>query len=445
MVGLPSPESARAGRDPFADLIEPFQHRGIDLDLGRLQAALAELGHPERRFPAVQVAGTNGKGSICTLVSSALQRNGLRTGLYTSPHLLSWCERLQIDGRCIPERELRALLERLQPCGQRHRLTPFEWVTAAALVWFAEASVDLAVLEVGLGGRLDATTCHPERKVVGFASIGLDHREVLGPDLASIAAEKAGVLQAGGVAVSAPQPEAVAAVLQAAAERAGCDLRWVEPARQLDDGGLLADGLRWRPGLSGAVQLSNSAVALGMLRALQERGWPLADQAIADGFAAARWPGRLQPARWSGHGLLLDGAHNPPATIALRQELDRRATTTEAMDPNRALAGASRRFVLGMLANKQAPEMVRSLLRPGDQAWIVPVVDHSSWSLDDVRQACPELAGQLHAAGSTAEALDQIIAAGGGPDPAEPIVVAGSLYLLADLLRHPRLQSLAPP
>ena len=445
MVGLPSPESSSPGGDPFADLIEPFQHRGIDLDLGRLQTALAELGHPERRFPALQVAGTNGKGSICTLVASALQQGGLRTGLYTSPHLLSWCERLQIDSRCIPERELRTLLERLQPCGQRHRLTPFEWITAAALVWFAEASVDLAVLEVGLGGRLDATTCHPERKVVGFASIGLDHREVLGPDLASIAAEKAGVLQAGGVAISAPQPEAVAAVLKTAAARAGCDLRWVEPARQLEDGVLEADGLRWRPGLAGAVQRSNSAVALGMLRAVQERGWPLADQAIAEGFAAARWPGRLQQAQWGEHDLLLDGAHNPPATIALRQELDQRTASSEAIHPHRSQARSSRRFVLGMLANKQAPEMVRTLLRPADHAWIVPVVDHGSWSLDQLHQACPELAGQLHGAASTEDALDQITAAAAGSDPAEPIVVAGSLYLLADLLRHPRLKSLASP
>ena len=426
--------------DPFDDLIEPFHHRGIDLTLGRLQEALAELGHPERQFPAVQVAGTNGKGSICTLVASALKHAGLRTGLYTSPHLISWCERLRIDGRPIAEADLRTLLQRLKPWGQRHQLTPFEWITAAAFVHFAEAPVDLAVLEVGLGGRLDATSTHPLRPVIGFASIGLDHREVLGPDLASIAAEKAGVLSAGAVAISAPQPPEVAAVLTETAARVGSSLRWVKLACEEPDGRLSADGLSWWPGLPGGVQRANSAVALGMLRALQELGWPVADAAISAGFAAARWPGRLQPARWAGHRLLLDGAHNPPAAIALRAELDRRSA---ALPPEARAADERRCFVLGMLAGKQAPVMLQALLRLHDRCWIVPVAGHSSWSLEALRSACPELACQLHGAESTAAALDQILTDPLVPPDGGPIVVAGSLYLLADLLRHPRLQSLA--
>ena len=428
--------------DPFDDLIEPFHHRGIDLKLGRLQEALAELGHPERRFPAVQVAGTNGKGSICTLVASALKHAGLRTGLYTSPHLISWCERLRIDGTPIAEAELRRLLQRLQPWGQRHQLTPFEWITAAAFVHFAEAPVDLTVLEVGLGGRLDATSTHPQRPVIGFASIGLDHREVLGPDLASIAAEKAGVLSAGAVAISAPQPPEVAAVLTETAARVGSSLRWVEPAWEEPDGRLGADGLIWWPGLPGGVQRTNSAVALGMVRALQELGWPIPDAALSAGFAAARWPGRLQPARWAGHRLLLDGAHNPPAAIALRAELDRRSAALPP-DPEARAADERRCFVLGMLAGKQAPPMLQALLRPHDRCWIVPVAGHSSWSLEALRLACPDLACQLHGAESTAAALDQILTDPLAPSPEGPIVVAGSLYLLADLLRQPRLQSLA--
>ena len=426
-----------ASADPFADLIEPFQHRGIDLTLGRLDAALAELGHPERRFPAVQVAGTNGKGSICTLVASALRCAGWRTGLYTSPHLLSWCERLRINGEEIPSGDLRRLLEDLQACGQRHRLTPFEWITAAAFSHFAREEVDLAVLEVGLGGRLDATTCHPQRPVIGFASIGLDHREVLGADLASIATEKAGVLSAGAVAISAPQPPAVAEVLRETSRRIGCDLRWVEPARPGPGGELCADGLSWRPSLAGAVQHANSAVALGMLRALQELGWSVADQAIARGFAEAHWPGRLQPAGWRGQvgAILLDGAHNPPAAAALRAELDRRA----AAEPGRGCC-----FVLGMLANKQAPEMLRLLLRPRDRAWIVPVAGHASWEFGALLQACPEQAHQLQMAESGAVALERILDSGSDPPPGLPVVVAGSLYLLADLLADPRLQASDP-
>lgn len=440
-MALPADGPTAAGDpqrpDPFDDLIEPFQHRGIDLTLGRLQAALAELGHPDQRFAAVQVAGTNGKGSICTLVAAALCRAGYRTGLYTSPHLLSWCERLRIDDSPISPAAFRRLLERLQGCGLRHQLTPFEWITAAAFVHFAQAPVDLAVLEVGLGGRLDATTAHSRRPVIGFGSIGLDHREVLGPDLASIAAEKAGVLTAGAVAISAPQPPQVAEVLAAAAQRIGAELRWVEPAEPQPDGRLAADGLSWSPSLPGMVQRSNSAVALGMLRALREQGWAVHDPAIAAGFAAARWPGRLQPARWGGHDLLLDGAHNPPAAIALRAELDQRTAQGSPV-------ASAQTFVLGMLANKQAPEMLRALLRPRDRAWIVPVSGHASWDLQALRLACPDLAAQLLSAASVAEALDRIITRPPEVSAVGAVIVAGSLYLLADLLSDPRLETAEP-
>lgn len=443
MVLVPQPADGparcldAAAIDGFEDLFAPFAPRGIDLRLGRMQEALAALGHPDQRFLAVQVAGTNGKGSICTLVAAALSHAGHRTGLYTSPHLLSWCERLRIDGESIAPLALRRLLERLQACGLHHQLTPFEWITVAAFVHFAEAPVDLAVLEVGLGGRLDATTAHQQRPVIGFASIGLDHSEVLGPDLASIAAEKAGVLSAGALAISAPQPAAVAAVLTAEAQRVGAELRWVQPAEPLADGRLAADGLIWTPSLPGAVQRANSAVALGMLRALQQRGLALEDAQIAAAFGAAHWPGRLQPAQWSGQPVLLDGAHNPPAVIALRQELDQRAAACSAPDQGRC-------YVLGMLANKQAPVMLRALIRPQDRLWVVPVLGHSSWDLQGLQQACPELAGQMQAGATAQLALDQLLA---GPEPAAasaPVIVAGSLYLLADLFTDPRLEARAP-
>ncbi|HCA61072.1 MAG TPA: bifunctional folylpolyglutamate synthase/dihydrofolate synthase, partial [Synechococcales bacterium UBA8647] len=173
----------------LGDLLEPFSRRGIDLGLDRLHQALAAGGHPEQRFPAVQVAGTNGKGSICTALGAILQAAGLKAGLYRSPHLISWCERIAIGDQWITADKLRSLLQRWQSLGQQHQLTPFELLTAAAMDHFAAAQVDLAVLEVGLGGRLDATTCHPNRPVLGIANIGLDHREHLGSTLEAIATE----------------------------------------------------------------------------------------------------------------------------------------------------------------------------------------------------------------------------------------------------------------
>ncbi len=191
--------------DPFGDLIAPFSRRGVDLGLERLQNALAELGHPEQQFAAVQVAGTNGKGSISTMLERIATAAGLRTGLYTSPHLLSWCERIRLPDGLIGTEQLRAHLAGMQALALRHQLTPFELITAAAFVAFAEAGVELAVLEVGLGGRLDATTTHPNRQVLALAAIGMDHTEHLGSTLAAIAGEKAGVMHTGAIAVSGPQ------------------------------------------------------------------------------------------------------------------------------------------------------------------------------------------------------------------------------------------------
>ena len=393
--------------DNFADLIEPFSRRGVDLGLDRLQAALAELGNPESRFAAVQVAGTNGKGSICTLVHQALLAAGIRAGLYTSPHLVSWTERIRLGHDPIAAPCLRRHLETATPIAQRHQLTPFELVTAAAFLAFAAADLELVVLEVGLGGRLDATTCHPHRPVIGFASVGLDHAEFLGPDPATIAAEKAGVLQPGAVAFSAPQSPEVAAVLSDRAAAVGAELRWVEPL----------DLNQWPLGLSGAVQAANGAVALGLLRALKERGWPVNDPAIRRGFAAARWPGRLQQLSWHGLPLLLDGAHNLPAALALRAELD-------AHPERHGLVSGPRHWLLGMLANKQGPEIAAALLAPGDRAWIVPVPGHACWSLEALTAASPRLASQLHSAPSLEDGLAQ---AGSG---LQRVVVAGSLYLV---------------
>ena len=358
------------------------------------------------------MAGTNGKGSICTFLEAGLKAAGLRCGLYTSPHLLSWTERIRIDASPIAAPELRRILETLQPLGLQFDLTPFELITAAAFVAFAEASVELAVLEVGLGGRLDATTCHPQRPLIGFASIGLDHTEVLGSTAAAIAAEKAGVLEPGCRAFSARQSPEVTAVLEAEAERRGAALSWVEP---LDPG-------TWSLGLAGKVQHSNAAVALALLHALAGEGWPISAAAIREGFAAARWPGRLQPWHWQGRPLLLDGAHNLPAAERLRTELD-------GHPERHGLTPGPRHWVIGILANKQGPEMLTTLLAPGDRAWLVPVPEHASWSRAALVNAQPTLGPQLEEAPDLAAGLKAATSATSGT-----VVVAGSLYLLGALL-----------
>ncbi|MBV2351551.1 bifunctional folylpolyglutamate synthase/dihydrofolate synthase [Synechococcus sp. HK05] len=403
------------GQDPFSELIAPFSRRGVDLGLERLQAALAELGHPERRFAAVQVAGTNGKGSISTMLHAIASAAGIPCGLYTSPHLLSWCERIRLPEGLISEAALSALLQELQPLALRHNLTPFELVTAAAMQAFADAGVELAVLEVGLGGRLDATTVHPDRQVLAFGSIGLDHTEHLGPTIAAIAAEKAGVLHPGAFAVSGPQPPEAAAVLRQQATREGCLLRWVGPLPSTAEGGP-------RLGLRGTLQQLNAAVAYGAAEALAERGWPINTAAIHAGLQQARWPGRLEHRQFQGCPLLVDGAHNPPAAAALRQELDQR--TQEQ--------GLPRRWLIGMQRHKDAPQLLQSLLKPGDAVRVVALpAEHSSWSAEELQAATglPLEAGAPDLLSNLAWLIDS---------PALP-VACGSLYLVAELL--PLLQA----
>jgi len=406
----------------LGDLLEPFARRGVDLGLARLAGALAAGGHPERRFAAAQVAGTNGKGSICTVLHAILRAAGVHVGTYRSPHLVSWCERIQVDDAWITATTLRDGLARWQPLARQHRLTPFELITAAAFEHFARERVDLAVLEVGLGGRLDATTVHPHRPVIGFGAIGLDHREHLGDTLAAIAAEKAAVMGAGCLAFSCAQEPEARRVLEAEALRCGASLQWLDPLPAVADGGP-------RLGLAGDLQRHNGAVAVAMARALTAPGGPLAGTpldvaTIRAGLEAARWPGRLERHRWRGRELLIDGAHNPPAAATLRRELDRLDQGMEA-----GIDGARpRRWLLGIQRHKEGAVMLEQLLRPGDRAAVVAVPEHASWTLEELAAACPGKADQLEPAGSLIAGLDSLLP--GGPLP----VVAGSLFLLGAVL-----------
>ena len=395
--------------DPFAELIAPFSRRGVDLGLERIEAALAELGHPERSFQAVQVAGTNGKGSIATMVERIATAAGIRCGLYTSPHLLIWCERIRLPDGLISEAELKRLLKRLQPLALCHDLTPFELITVACFVAFAEAQVQLAVLEVGLGGRLDATTVHPKRSVLAFASIGLDHTEHLGDSLSAIAREKAAVMHSGAIAVSGPQHPDAAAVLEAEAKRLGCKLQWCTPLPSEQEGGP-------QLGLQGALQRLNAAVAVGAIEALRAQGWSISPIALTRGLESARWAGRLERRAFAGRPLLLDGAHNPPAASALRREL----------------SSGARRWLIGIQRHKDAPELLRLLLQPGDALRICALPDHSSWSADELRAALdPALAESTTIDAAEADLASNLPWLVESPNLP---VACGSLYLVGALL-----------
>ena len=401
----------------LSDLIPRFDLRGMDLQLGRMRLALQALGSPCGDIPAIQVAGTNGKGSIASFLSAALQQAGLRSGVTTSPHLVSWCERIAIDGIPISEGHLRQLLLAQQELCAEHQLTPFEQLLTAALAHFHTEAVELLVLEVGLGGRLDATTAHPKRPVIAMASIGLDHCEHLGSTLTAIAEEKAAVITPGSRVISSDQPEPVRLVLEQTCRANNADLQWVDP--------LPSD---WTLGLAGSWQRRNAAVARGALQALQPLGWNLDETTMRAGFAKARWSGRLQTVTWQGHPLLLDGAHNPPAAQQLALERQRWQGHGQGVV-----------WILGIQAHKQALEMLQLLLQPQDQAWIVPVSNHRSWTRDALLQTMPHWKDQLIDAASPEDALKRIEETRDWPQPMP--VLAGSLYLIGDLLEQGLVQA----
>ena len=403
--------------EDFSDLIPRFDLRGMDLQLDRMHQAMHALGSPCADIPAIQIAGTNGKGSIASFLSAALQQAGINCGVTTSPHLVSWCERIVVQGTPITPQRLRQLLEAQQQITQDCQLTPFEQLLAAAFAHFQSNAVDLLVLEVGLGGRLDATTAHRYRPVIALASIGLDHCEHLGTSLNAIASEKAAVISAGATVISASQPDAVQTVLEQTCREANADLRWVEPLDR-----------SWDLGLAGDLQRTNAAVARGALQALHPLGWSINDQTMRQGFAQAQWNGRLQTVVWQGHPLLMDGAHNPPAAQQLALERHRWSGQAQGQT-----------WILGIQAHKQALEMIEHLLLPVDRAWIVPVPGHRSWSRSSLVEAVPRWREQLKQADSAVMALEAIQGTGSWPQPMP--VLAGSLYLIGDLLACGAIQA----
>ncbi len=400
---------------------------GIKLGLERVREALAALGHPERRYPALHVAGTNGKGSTCAFSAAALQAAGHRVGLYTSPHLVRVNERIRVDGREIPDEELGLrILEVLEryPSALTEPMTYFEFGTVVGLWHFARVGVDVAVLEVGLGGRLDATTA-ASPVVTAITPVSFDHMEYLGHTLAAIAREKAGILKPGVPCVVARQePEALAAIVRRAGE-VGAPLRgeggdFAGEARP--DGSLAYRGPSWSleglaVALRGPHQRQNAAVALACLEALQAQGMAVPLEAARAGVASARWPGRLEEVG-DRPTLLLDGAHNPAGVQVLLASL-------------RELYGGRRlHLVFGVVGDKDRGPMMRALFPHCTSVQLTPLDTPRSLApeayVDEARALCADVAAWPD--------LDSALAAArrkAGPD--DVVLCTGSLFLVGNV------------
>ncbi len=413
---------------------------GIRLGMERIEALLEELGRPERGLRLVHVAGTNGKGSVASIIASILSAAGLKTGKFTSPHLVRYNERIALDGRDVSDEELAQVLTRVREAaaallaaGRGEQPTQFEVLTAAAFLYFAQQGVDYGVIEVGLGGLWDSTNVITPLVSV-ITNIQHDHMDRCGSSLAAIAGQKAGIIKEGVPLVTAAEgEEALEVILAAAASRhAPCYLYgrdfWGEEEASSMAGQrfTLHVGPAWaasyRLTLPGEHQVVNASVALMAARLLAAQDRRITEDALQAGTAAARWPGRLElVARHP--DVILDGAHNLEGAQALRRALDK------------YYPAAQRSFVLGMMGDKDMAGVLGALLRPADRVYTVRA-DQGSRAAE--AQVLAELAGAgAVAVDSLEQAYAQALAACG---PEGVVCVCGSLYLVGNFKSRGWLQ-----
>ncbi|MCB8874103.1 bifunctional folylpolyglutamate synthase/dihydrofolate synthase [Acidisoma silvae] len=434
MAGLAIRERERS-QDPRVDgILErllSLYPRAIDLDMGRLLTLLGKLGDPHQKLaPVLHVAGTNGKGSTCAFARAIAEAAGLRVQVYTSPHLVDFNERIRLADGLVSHRRLADTLELVERANDGAPITVFEVITAAAFVLFAEDPADLCILEVGLGGRGDATNVVDRPAACAITSISIDHRDFLGDSLTGIAAEKAGIIKPGVPVVTGVQkPEVLAVFTRIAAERGapfaarGEDWHIAPTADGLDFTDTHGSLALPFPSLVGPHQYDNAGIAVAALRA---SGLMIPDRAFATGLARAEWAGRMQrlggplasllPTDWE---LWLDGAHNPGAGAALAQHLT-------------GWADRPLHLVIGMKQGKDAAEFLKPILPFAASVWAVAEPEqHLALSVEDVILAS---GGAARAGGTVAEALSQL-AAEAAAAPAR-VLVCGSLYLAGALLRQ---------
>lgn len=394
---------------------------GMTPGLERIRPLLRNLGYPQDAFRSVHVAGTNGKGSTASFLAAILQVAGQQVGLFTSPHLVSFTERFRVNGSDIAEDNLAMLAERVLSAAEP-QTTFFEVATALACLHFAESGVDLAVLEVGMGGRFDATNA-VDGELAVITPISLDHCAYLGDTLAAIAGEKAGIIRRGRPVVAAAQgPEARQVLVDSCRDLGaplygeGLDFSAVWDGDSLAYRGLNTIVTGLKPGIGGRFQATNAALALAAAEVLATAaGIPITPEALRTGIAAARWPGRMElfpgPPR-----LLLDGAHNPAGALALAQEL--------AQLPHGRLI-----LVVGVMGDKDAAGILAPLLPLAAELIAVsPLVDRAL--------AAAEMAAQVEAAGyhcrvggTVAAGIDLAATLAEGDDL---VVVCGSLFVVGE-------------
>ena len=415
-------------------------------DLAHMRTLLEALGNPQTRFPSVLIAGTNGKGSTAATLASILLASGLKTGLYTSPHLICLNERIRINGEAIHDDVFAGLHGQVDSAAEKlvaENMLPwhpsfFEMMTAIGFSHFAQERIDLAVLEVGMGGRLDATNVMDPRVSV-ITDISLDHQKYLGNTIREIAMEKVGILRAGGTLVTLPQsPEANDVIGNAAIQlgaRAISAVPYVPPVSPASERYLASAVYRYplevrgerihvETSLVGRHQLRNTALAVATAEELHTQGFQgITPPSIERGIRETRWPGRLQviPATVDSSEIVLDAAHNPAGAWALRAAIAERFGDRAPV------------MVFGAMQDKAIAEMTEILFPLAERVVVTPVGNPRSATAQSIQDAARRTGAEIEIASSPAEALRRAreLAKNG-----TPIVVTGSIYLIGEIMRE---------
>ena len=404
------------------DYLFGLKARGAKFGIDRMAPLAAALGHPERAVPCVHVAGTNGKGSVAAMLDAILHAAGWRTGLYTSPHLVKLGERVQVDRHALTEEEIMMFTRELGPIAEKQaepnpddHPSFFEFMTAMAFLKFARQRCDLSVIEVGMGGRLDATNIvTPEVSVI--TSISLDHCEFLGAELEKIATEKAGIIKPGRPVVIGRMPAAAEQVIRQIATRVGAPV--ISVAEKF------GDDLERYPAtnLEGDYQRWNAATATLAVRTLAPR-WRITDGAIAEGLKHVDWPGRWQRVRVGGRLTILDASHNPEGAQVLETNLARLVAET----------GRAPVVITGVLGAARARPLLETIARHAKEIHLAVPQQARACTHEELEALLPaEFSGRV--VRTTVENLfptsDRCTA--GGPD--DVVVVTGSIYLLGEIM-----------
>jgi dihydrofolate synthase / folylpolyglutamate synthase len=397
---------------------------GVKYGIDRMRRLTAALGHPERSCPVVHVAGTNGKGSVAAMLDAILHAAGFRTGLYTSPHLVRLGERVQVDRHLLTEREIIAYANELQPVAEAiaaadpaEQPTFFEFMTAMAFLQFQRKQADIAIVEVGLGGRLDATNV-VEPEVTVITSIGLDHCAELGPTIAQIAREKAGIIKPGRPVVMGRLPPEAERVVREVATQNGAPIRSVREH--------YGDDLARYPttNLAGDYQRWNAATASLVARTLPAR-WALSEAIIQRGLQQVNWPGRWQRTQLGGRPLVLDASHNPEGVQVLDQNLQQLIAST----------GRPPIIIAGALGEFRARALLEVVLRHGREVHLVTPRQARASPFEELLALVPA-EQRARVRRGTIEGIfpNEHTCTVGGPD--DTIVVTGSIYLLGEVLER---------